>query len=34
VERVEDPLALQDIMLKLASTLDNAEARKYLLELK
>jgi predicted transposase YdaD len=34
VEQVEDPLALQDIMLKLASTLDNAEARKYLLELK
>lgn len=34
VNRIEDPVVLQDIMLKLASTLDNGEARKHLLELK
>jgi predicted transposase/invertase (TIGR01784 family) len=34
VNHVEDPHVLQDVMLKLASTLDNEEARKALLELK
>lgn len=33
VNRIEDPLILQDIMLKLASARDSEEARKHLLEL-
>jgi predicted transposase/invertase (TIGR01784 family) len=34
VNRIEDPLVLQDIMFKLASTQNNEEARKLLLKLK